>query len=186
MYKDESLKKYLDDLAARLPAPGGGSAAAMTAAMGAALISMVANFTVGKPKYAQHEQEIKGILEKSEKLRAEFTELVDRDVEAYKSKDVRKALDVPCALARLCHVAIQLCPPLITKGNVNLVSDVAVAAVFLEAAFAAASCNVEINLKMLGDEKLTKELRSELELKGKLISKIRVETEAGVGKIIRG
>jgi len=89
MYKDESLEKYLDDLAAKLPAPGGGSAAAMTAAMGVSLISMVVNFTLGKPKYAQYEAELKRILENSEVLRKEFLNLVDLDVAAYKSKNVK-------------------------------------------------------------------------------------------------
>ena len=69
MYRDSTLKQYLEDLAAKKPAPGGGSAAALTAAMGASLISMVINFTLGKPKYAKYESELKGILEKSEKLR---------------------------------------------------------------------------------------------------------------------
>ncbi|MCX5703048.1 MAG: cyclodeaminase/cyclohydrolase family protein, partial [Candidatus Omnitrophica bacterium] len=121
-YKEESLKKYLDDLAARLPAPGGGSAAALTAAMGAALISMVVNFTLGKPKYARYEEELGGILEKSEKLREEFLNLVDLDVTAYKSKDIRSALNVPLMVARLCFEGARLCPGLIKKGNINLIS----------------------------------------------------------------
>ncbi len=58
-YKEQSLKKYLDDLAEKLPAPGGGSAAALNAAIGAALISMVVNFTLGKSRYAKYEEELK-------------------------------------------------------------------------------------------------------------------------------
>ena len=72
MYKDSLVKTYLDDLSAKLPAPGGGSAAALSAAMGAGLISMVVNFTLGKPKYAAYENQLKEIIEKSEKLRSEF------------------------------------------------------------------------------------------------------------------
>jgi formiminotetrahydrofolate cyclodeaminase len=64
MYKNSSLKRYLDDLAAKLPAPGGGSAAALTASLGASLISMVVNFTLGKPRYAQYEKELKETLER--------------------------------------------------------------------------------------------------------------------------
>jgi len=66
MYKDQSLNKYLEDLSAKLPAPGGGSAAALNAALGASLICMVVNFTLGKPKYAKYENELKDILERSE------------------------------------------------------------------------------------------------------------------------
>ena len=185
-YKEETLKKYLDDLAARLPAPGGGSAAALTAAMGAALISMVVNFTLGKPKYAEYENELKEILAKSEKLREEFLNLVDLDVAAYQSKDMRNALDVPFMVCRLCLEGIKLCPQLIKKGNVNLISDVAVAAVLLESAFASAYFNVEINLKSLNDKKLTRSIRKELAQKGKAILKTRAKTEDSIGKIIRG
>ena len=57
-------------------------------------------------------------------------------------------------VCRLCFEGIRLCPPLVTKGNVNLISDVAVAAILLEAAFSSAYYNVEINLKSLGDKKV--------------------------------
>jgi formiminotetrahydrofolate cyclodeaminase len=186
MYKDETLKKYLDEVAAKLPAPGGGSAAAMAAAMGAALISMVVNFTLGKEKYAPFENELKSILEKSEKLREEFLRLVDLDVTAYQSKNLRSTLDVPFMVCRLCFNAMELCEPLVKKGNVNLISDVAVAAVMIEAAFSSAYCNVEINLKSLGEKNFTKSVRKELLHKRKIIRKIRVKTEVRVGKIIRG
>jgi formiminotetrahydrofolate cyclodeaminase len=185
-YKDETLKKYLDDLAAKLPAPGGGSAAALTAGLGASLISMVVNFTIGKPKYASVEAELKTILEKSEKLKEEFLRLVDLDVVAYESKNIRDALDVPFMVARLCFEGIRLCLPLVTKGNVNLISDVAVAAILLEAAFSSAYYNVEINLKSLGDKKITKSIRKELTQKEKSIKRIRLQTEEKVGKIIGG
>jgi len=185
-YKDETLKKYLDELAAKLPAPGGGSAAALTAAMGVSLISMVVNFTLGKPKYAKYEKELKVILSKSEKLREEFLNLVDLDVQAYQSKNIRDALNVPFMVARLCFEGIKLCPALIKKGNINLISDVAVAAVLLEAAFTCAYFNVEINLKSLTDKTLTKKIKKELTPKEKIIRRIRLETEVKVGKIIRG
>lgn len=186
MYCDKTLKKYLDDSAAKLPAPGGGSAAALAASSGAALISMVINFTLGKPKYAKYEKELRAVLDKSEKLRNEFLDLVDKDVIAYQSKDLRNALDVPFMVCRLCFEAIKLCPPLITKTNKNLISDVAVAAVLLEAAFASAYFNVEINLKYLADKKLTGSVSKELLRKEKIIKKIRLRTEVKVGEIIRG
>lgn len=185
-YKTQSLTKYLNDLAARLPVPGGGSAAAFNAAMGASLVSMVVNFTLGKPKYAVFEKELTGILVKSEKLRKDLLDLVDLDVLAYQSKNVRKALAMPLKLARLCCQAAKLCPPLIRKSNLNLISDVAVAAVFLESAFVAACFNVQINLKSLADTKLTQRIRKELNQMHKIILKIRRNTEDGVGKIIRG
>ncbi len=183
-YRNRTLKKYLDDLAAKLPAPGGGSAAALSAAMGAGLISMVVNFTLGKPKYARYEQELKEILEKSENLREEFLDLVDLDVIAYKGGNIRDALDVPFMVARLCFEGIKLCPPLIKTGNINLISDVAVAAVFLESAFAGARFNVDINLRALKNKGLASKIRKELAQKEKRISKIRSEAEDKIGKII--
>jgi methenyltetrahydrofolate cyclohydrolase len=185
MYCNKRLRQYLNDLAARLPAPGGGSAAALTAALGSSLISMVINFTLGKPKYVKHEKELKGVLEKSEQLRETFLNLVDLDVAAFKSKNIRDCLGVSLMLARLCFEGIKLCPLLIKKGNVNLASDVAVAAILLESAFASAYFNVEINLKFLKDEKLARGVRKELLSKGNKIKKIRQETEARIGKIIR-
>jgi len=186
MYNDSSLKQYLNDLAAKLPAPGGGSAAALTAALGVSLISMVLNFTIGKPKYAQYENELKEMFPQSEKLREQFLNLVDLDVVAYKSKNIREALDVPLKVCRLCFESIMLCPPLIKKGNVNLISDVAVAAILLESGFASAYFNVEINLKSLKeDKKFIHQIRKELKQKAKIIKKIRLQTEGKVGKIIR-
>jgi methenyltetrahydrofolate cyclohydrolase len=186
MYKNQSIGKYMDDLAARMPAPGGGSASALAAGLGAALISMVVNFTLGKPKYIRYERELKGIIKKSEKARSVFLDLVDRDVAAYKSKDMRKALSVPLDICRLCFDAISLCPALITKGNKNLISDVAVAAVLLESGFVSAMFNVEINLKFIGDKALAKKLRKELQSKKRRIQRIRLDMEVKVGKIIRG
>jgi len=186
MYCDKTLKQYLDDLAAKLPAPGGGSAAALNAALGASLISMVVNFTLGKPKYAKYEKELKVILEKSEELRNEFLRLVDLDVLAYKSKNIRDALNIPLMVCRLCCEGVKLCPELITKGNINLISDVAVAAILLESAFQSAYFNVEINLKSLADKILAGRIRKELKQKGSMIKRTRLNMEVKVGKIIRG
>ncbi len=186
MYRNTSIARYLDELAAKLPAPGGGSAAALSAALGAALISMVANFTIGKPKYAAHQAHVKGVLRRSERLRKRFLILVDRDVEAYKSKNLAKSLAVPLEVSRLCAEGIRLCPGLITRGNRNLISDVSVAAVLLEAGFASALCNVEINLRFLRDASYARALRKELTIRKKAVSAIRRATEEKVNAIIRG
>ena len=185
MYCDKTIKDYLDDLAAKLPAPGGGSAAALNAALGASLISMVINFTLGKPKYAAFEFDLKDSFVKSEILRGEFLKLVDLDVAAYQTKDIKKALDVPFTVCKLCYEAINLCPPLIKKGNIHLISDVAVAAILLESAFTAAYFNVETNLSCLNDKSLAKTIRKELTSKAKMVKRIRQFTEVKVGKVIR-
>lgn len=158
MYANKSLRKYLNDLAAKKPAPGGGSAAALVGALAAALLSMSANFTIGKEKYKAQEKEIKKVLQKSERIRRRFLQLVDLDVQAYmkvvnarkksekqKKAALRNSAKVALEIAKLSYEAINLCPALIKKGNKNLISDVQTAAEFLLAVFNSALINVEIN-----------------------------------------
>lgn len=186
MYKDASVARYLDDLAAKLPAPGGGSASAMAAALGTGLLSMVVNFTIGKPKYAAYEQEMAAARADSERLRAAFLRLIDEDVAAYSSGDLEQSLRVPLEICRLCREAAALCPLLCMKGNVNLASDVAVAIGLIEAAFAGAYWNVDINLKMLKDDGRAGTVRREMDGYRDAIRSIRQDTEVSIGKIVRG
>jgi len=180
------LKNYLDDLAGKKPAPGGGSAAAFSAALAVSLLSMVANFTVGKEKFKAVEAEIKKSLALSEDLRLRLLALVDEDVAGYKKvaaayklpkesaedkkkrgveieKALKEALAAPFAVCKCCHQAIKLCPVLAEKGNVNLVSDVGVAVVLLESAFQSGLINVEINLNGIKDQGFIVEIRGALE-----------------------
>ena len=179
-YRSEPLEKYVDDLAAKLPAPGGGSVVALVGALGAGLLSMVSNFTLGKEKYKQSEEEIKNILNRSEDLRKRLTELVDEDIRVYgkvssayklphitdKEKEVRSqavqeackdALTVPMEVARYCCKGLEIASRLVDIGNVGLVSDVGVAAGLLEAALKGAEFNVKINLKVIEDKNFVEE-----------------------------
>ncbi len=61
-YAKESIEKYIQDLAARVPAPGGGSAASLVGALGISLLEMVANYTIGKEKYKQYEKDMQRLL----------------------------------------------------------------------------------------------------------------------------
>lgn len=184
MYKNNSLNRYLNDLAARLPAPGGGSAAALSGALGAALISMVCNFTLGKEKYREFESEIKKILIRSERLRKELLKLVDLDVLAYKSKDINKSLDVPVKTCEACLKAVRLCPDLVKKGNINLITDVSCAAILLESGFSGAYDNILINLKYLKDENKKDRILKYFKSPLKEIQQTRKRVEKNVRKII--
>jgi len=184
MYRDQNLKKYLDDLAAKLPAPGGGSAAALTGALGCALISMVCNFTIGKEKYKDVQADIGKILAQSEQLREELLELVDLDVEAYNSKDINRCLDVPERICECCIEAIHLCHILAEKGNPNLASDVWCAAILLESGFSSAYVNVLINLKLLKDKPKKDKIITNFKPLLREISKARKRVEKDVRKII--
>ncbi len=185
MYYNKSVKKYLDDLAAKLPAPGGGSAAALTAAAGVSLISMVINFTKGKPRYAKYNKDLTKMLATSVKMRKRFIKLLDLDVAAFSSKDMRKALAVPLEVCTLCYEAIKLCPALVKKGNVNLISDVAIAVIMLESGFNSALFNVNINLKYLKKRTWAKRLSQELSKKRLFVSKTRRNLEVRIDEIIR-
>jgi len=174
-YINKSLKRYFNDLAAKKPAPGGGSAAALAGATGVALLSMVTNFTIGKEKYKRFEKEIKKLLKTAEKIRKKLVELVDLDVIMYikvaknkkKShalyqKSLKEATIVPINIIRLSFQALKLCPILEKKGNKYLISDVHVADVLLHAAIKSAVLNVKINLPFIKDKKFVARVNQQL------------------------
>jgi methenyltetrahydrofolate cyclohydrolase len=170
----KTLNGFLDELASSSPAPGGGSVAALSGALGAALTSMVCNLTIGKKKYADVEGDMKKVLNQAEQLREQFTELIDSDtlafnkvMEAYalpKDTEPQKALRsaaireatkeatmVPLEVMKHCIDALALTQTVASKGNVNSVSDAGVSALMLHAALEAAGLNVRINLNGLAD-----------------------------------
>ena len=165
-----SIEQYLDKLAAKLPAPGGGSASALVGAAGAALASMVANFTVGNEKYADVQDDVQRILDQVEQHRQALMDLIQADMDAYSQvsaayklpKDdptrkqaiqsaLRVAADPPSKIVEHCIAVLRLLPELLEKGNPNLVSDVGVAADFAHTALRCAWLNVEINLSYMDD-----------------------------------
>ena len=83
MIKDQAIQKFLDDLASKASTPGGGSAAAIMGAMGAALNSMVANFTVGKKGYEDVDQQAQDILKQSENIRNSMTDMIKADIDVF-------------------------------------------------------------------------------------------------------
>ncbi len=150
-YKNHTLKEYLDCLSLRTPVPGGGSAAALTGALGVSLISMVANYSLGKSQHKATEDKIQKIIKESQVIKNRLLELVDLDAQAYlkvaatrkapakvKQLAQREAQKVPLEVCRLSYKAIELTPFLVEKGNKYLLSDVVVAVEMLFAAFKAA------------------------------------------------
>ena len=89
---DNSVDSFLNKLSSSSATPGGGSAAALMGAMGAALVSMVANLTVGKKKYESVESEVLNVLEESELLRASLQDAIKKDV-AYMPLELKKKLE---------------------------------------------------------------------------------------------
>lgn len=164
-YINSSIRKYLECLASHTPAPGGGSAAALTAALATALLSMVAHFSIARirrqPDYNVHkdkEIEIKRILAVAARMRKRLTQLVDLDACAYfgvvkarekslmhKQRALEKACTVPYEVCKLSLEAIRMCPALIKKGNPNLLGDVQTAVNLLQAAYNSALINLKEN-----------------------------------------
>lgn len=185
MLIDKKVSNFLDELASNSPTPGGGSVAALAGALGAALISMVGNLTVGKKKYEDIEEDIKKIISSSEKLRYELSQLMEEDVKAFnnfmatykmpketedekkmRTKKIQEALveaaRIPLKTAYKCLDIMILSQEAAEKGNINVISDAGVAVLMAEAALESAILNVKINLKMIGDEKVRIELSSSM------------------------
>ncbi len=180
MWREKSLNNYLNKLASKSPTPGGGSAAALLGALAAGLVSMVANFTLGKPEYKTEEKSVGRILERAEKLRERLSRLTDEDCLAYRkisdtyhlpkgeerNKVMQKALcqasRVPFEVANLSSKLLKLNQDLVKKGNRNLISDVGVSVIFALAALETAALNVEINLAGIKNQKFVTQKRKKI------------------------
>lgn len=177
MYKDQTLQQFLDDLSSSKPTPGGGSASALSGAMGAALASMVCRLTIDKDEYADVRQEIAGLLEQTENLRQRFQQLMQEDIEAYgklseifkmprETKEEREtrshaiqeqlvqAALAPLEMAESAADLMQACLHISKIGNAKVLSDVATGAMLASSAGAGAAWMVRINLQSLKDLEL--------------------------------
>ncbi len=189
---DKPVTNFLDELASNAPAPGGGSVAALSGALGAALVSMVCNLTLGKKAYADVQDEISDLLAESEALREQLTGLLEEDVKAYTGYSkaakmprgtaeekaerqvvmqaaLKVATDVPLSIAETAVKVMDLCMPAAEKGNKWAVSDAGVAVLMAEAALRSAALNVLINLGTLKDKEFVADRRAKLDalLEGK-------------------
>jgi methenyltetrahydrofolate cyclohydrolase len=183
---DLTVSDFSAQLASAQPTPGGGSAAALGGALGAGLVSMVCNFTVGREKYADVEEEMQGVLRRSEELRRELEQAVEDDVAAYggygtaskmpRETDEEKrardaALDaalrdstlVPLGVAERCAELLELALRAAELGNRFLISDAAVGAELAAAAKASAELNVRLNLGGIDDEEFARGVGERLE-----------------------
>ncbi|MDM8518593.1 cyclodeaminase/cyclohydrolase family protein [Anaerolineales bacterium HSG6] len=186
MSQQQPIQQFLDDLASSAATPGGGGAAALSGAMGAALVSMVCNLTIGRKKYAEVEPQMKELLEQAEELRTQLTALIADDVAAFNSvmdayrlpkatdeeKSARsaaiqtaskQATIVPLQAAQACAKVIELARPAAEKGNSNVVSDVGAAVAAAQSGLKASALNVMINLGTIKDETFVTEHRDKLD-----------------------
>jgi formiminotetrahydrofolate cyclodeaminase len=179
--RDQTVETWLEALASSAPAPAGGAAAALSAAIGAALIEMACNLTIGRPRYAQHEAEMRAALAEATTLRRRALRLAADDVrafdavaEAYKlpretdaqrqsrTEQIQRALVgatvVPLNTAALAGDVIQLARRIVDGANVNVLADLAAAVVAARAALETALIAVEANLAAINDPSRGKEL----------------------------
>jgi formiminotetrahydrofolate cyclodeaminase len=177
MYLDKPLQYYLDELASAKSTPGGGSAAALSGAMGAALASMVARLTLGKSDYADVEPEIQELLQQTERLRERFQQLMQEDIDAYgrlsasfkmprtsaeevsaRSTSIQaqlvEAALVPLEMAECASSLMKCCYRIAEIGNANVLSDVATGALLASSAGAGAAWMVRVNLRAMKDLEL--------------------------------
>ncbi|MFI9503041.1 cyclodeaminase/cyclohydrolase family protein [Nocardia sp. NPDC052566] len=186
-FGEATLAQYLSDLAAKIPAPGGGAVAALHAAQGAALVAMVARYTT-RAKDAEHRPVVDRIIEAADAARARALALADADAAAFtavgaayklpKDTDEQQAArteaitaalitaaQVPAAVVDEADEVLSLAAELLPIGNPNVVTDIGAAADAARAAAASSQLNIEINVASLpeaeGDKFATVLLRIE-------------------------
>lgn len=175
MLINKTVKEFVEATASSEPVPGGGSVAALSASLAAALGEMVANLTIGKKKYVEVEEEMKAVSEKMSKCRQVLLEYIDKDAESFdevmsaygmaKETDdekaarsaaiqvaMKNATAVPLAVAKSTFDLMEPIKAVVVKGNSNAVTDGAVAAMMARTGVLSALYNVRINLASIKDE----------------------------------
>lgn len=185
MLVKKDIIDFVATTASNEPVPGGGSIAALSGALAAALAEMVANLTIGKKKYVEVESEMKGIVEALEVKRQELVELIDKDANSFddvmkafklpKETDEEKAArsaaiqegtkyaaSVPLQTAKVAYSIMEYSKIVVEKGNTNAVTDGAVSAMMARTAVLSALMNVKINLGSIKDEKFVSDMTAEV------------------------
>jgi formiminotetrahydrofolate cyclodeaminase len=182
---EKTCRGFIEALYSKDAVPGGGGAAALTGALGAALAGMVANLTTGKKKYAANEEDIQHILVQARALQDRFLAMIDEDAENFAplakayglpagtdDEKARKAevleactltaCTVPMEIVRISCEAIALQDELLEKGSLLALSDVGVGAECLRAALVSGWMNVQINIRTLQDRQKAQAIADEL------------------------
>lgn len=171
------VRDFTAAVAAKTPTPGGGSAAGAVAALGTALAEMALNFTIGKPKYAEHAEFHAHLAGRLIKARRMFEALVAEDVAAYELYQAARklpdgpdrterlelataaAIDVPRELTKLSLAVLGDLLELLPRSNRYLVTDLLSGAVLLADAVRMSDYNVRVNLPGVSDEQARREIR---------------------------
>jgi glutamate formiminotransferase/formiminotetrahydrofolate cyclodeaminase len=194
------LSDFMDDVAAGTPVPGGGSVAAASGSLGASLVSMVCRLTIGKKKYQEYEEELKKVLEESDKLRQELKELVIKDGESFTrvldsfrlsqntpeeqtrrllaiQEAYKEAAMVPLRTMEKSLEVLKLSRIVVEKGNVNTLSDAGASALMAKSGLEGALLNVKINMKSIEDQNFVSELKNKSEFMHSESQRIKQEID---------
>ena len=182
MLIDFTLKAFVEETASSSPAPGGGSVSALAGSLGAGLLNMALNLTVGKAKYAAAERELAPLLPQTTALHKELLALVDTDTDAFNSvmtafklpketeeqKTARTAAiqaaycqssEVPLKVAGLCLEVLKIAPTVLENCNPGALSDAGSAVQMAYAGMEGAVLNVKINIAEVKDRNFAEDLR---------------------------
>ncbi len=193
------MNNYLKRLSAKTPTPGGGSAAALTAALGAALMSMAAKYVLKSAKAKGARKRIAAISHSGETAMQRLGLLMSKDEKAYlklagelKKRRPRNILrlykDAVGVPLEVCHItagSIAGCVGLCRYSKTAIISDIAEAALLLESAFLSAQLNVEINLRSIESAAYKDKIRSILRQEGEKVEKAKNFTLANMRKFLK-
>ena len=183
---DTTVGEFVRRLSGGSATPGGGSVAALSGALSAALCAMVGRLTTGRAKYQEIRAEMEQMQNAADRLTVELLELVDKDIEAYEGvvtawrmpkqteehrssrqeaiqKATKEAALVPMETLRILAELTGLVEKALFKGNPNCLTDAGVAALLIHAAAQGAAFNVRVNVSGIDDKDFVRKLKSELE-----------------------
>ena len=184
---DKSVDDFVHELSTDSPAPGGGSVSALSGALSAGLLSMVANLTYGKKNYKRHNKTMEQVALDAQRLKSEYNTLVDEDTAAFNGfmsalrlpkkteqdqqlrhqamqSAAQRMTEVPFTTLRHANDLLDLAEQVVKKGNINAVSDAGVAALQAEAAAVGAYFNVRINLPQIEDVEFKENILREADI----------------------
>lgn len=204
--RDMPFSNFIQILGSKQSTPGGGSATAMIGALGIALSNMVGHLTIGKKKYAAHEDEVKQLVHQGEKLASELLELIDKDAAVFKplasayklSQDnpkqiefrkqtieecAKSACSVPLTIMQKAHECLHIHENMSKAGTAIAISDIGCGVACLKATLISAYFNVVINLKSIADKSFLTRHRKIID---ELLEKGNKLADSILNKIIKG